>query len=591
MQALLDKIHAHPRATLIVAGAGVFGVVTIVILAMVLSLQNTITNPVVTPEEEKLVLSEVIKNNPKDLINKDTGIQSPIPTPNQNPNTVVDNTPAQGNNGEVPVPVQPVAPNLNEYNYRVTVSTNTKGPIFDSCRPYYGGGGGYGYYADSSSTTTKNEYYEYFERYLTVFKSVNTEDNKLSAFNISKYGKAINNSVYYLEGNYAVENSYKPYSDFDNQKDTFSVSYPEGDSNDLIKYYFGSNVSIIGVETNSNGEKIYILQSSYPSYCDPSYDPYLVTNDVPPVQRTIINRYRVNGSTFAIEKVSKYLDEVKDSNLLEVSTTQTSRAKVNASQVESQFKLKNNVTLVKNDYTNLSHDYNPYNDFSNKIDYLTTNGVSVLLPQNNDGLSYLSVTNYTNPDFVDTVSFFKDRLFFPNNTWGDTLFERYNKSYESNIEYSISLLENMHNYYTISAYNAETVLDSVVTEILATKSTSSSVSDATILVSGVPISAKKIVKVYTYSYPSSYPSSYSEMYNTNYYTYYVFEYNGIVYNINHYNNNMPMDFDLKEFVMYPLADDFTINIVKEKIYAMYTVYTLYWTPTSYPTSFPVSYSY
>ena len=114
MQNLLDKINSHPRATLLATGSGIFIVATVVIIAMISSLQNNLVSPAITPEEEKMVLSEVIRNNPKGLINNSqapVNTSNPIPTGNQIP-VETPTQPGIGNpNPEAPQPEPPVAPN------------------------------------------------------------------------------------------------------------------------------------------------------------------------------------------------------------------------------------------------------------------------------------------------------------------------------------------------------------------------------------------------------------------------------------------------------------------------------------------------
>ena len=479
MQRLLEKINAHPRATLIVAGTTVFGAVAVVILLMFLSLRDSVVNPVVSPEEEKMVLSEVIKNNASGLINNNqntttvpnTG-NTPIPIPAEpTPNGLGNSNPNASQ------PEVPVAPDINEYNYRVTRTTKQVGPAYSACKMYGYGYGGYGpgYPGEGSDVDNVSEYYEYFERYLTIYKQQVTEDGKLTLFNINKYGKSVNSSTYYLEGDYAVENIFKSYSQFDNQQDTQTISYPNWSLDEYVSNYFGKDAAIIEVKTDSNGVKHYLIRSTYTSYCDPSYDPYLVSDEiVPPVQRTIINIYSVNGKTFSIEQIKKYIDSVKDENLIDVTTTEINRSKVNYSQVNAQFTINSSVQLIKNDYSNLVYNYNPINRINTALDFLSESDSHILLPSEKDGLGYLWVNGFEPNDYVDTMQFYKDRDFFPSNAWGDTLFDRYNShlNYNSKFDYTVSLSMGTDKGYSISAYKQDVVMDDIIAEIMATRSTS-----------------------------------------------------------------------------------------------------------------------
>jgi len=544
-----------------------------------------------------MVLSQVIKNNPSGLINDNKGNSSTTPV---NPGVIPEPTPeGVGNsNPSAPQPEIPAAPDINEYNYRVTTTTKQVGPSYNSCKLYGYGYGGYGpgYYGESDANQV-SVYYEYFERYLTLYKNQTRENNNLVSFYINKYGKTINTSTSYLEGSYAVENTFKPYADFDNQSDTREITYPDMDLDEYISNYFGNDASILEVQTDAAGVKHYIIKSSYKSYCDPSYDPYLVTDEVvAPVQRTIINIYSVNGKTFSIEQVKKYIDEMKDENLIDITTTEVSRSKVAASQVESQFKLASNITVVKKDYSDTQYTYNPLTRIKNVLTYISGTTGDVLLPVQKDGLNFMWANGHEPNDYVNTTEFYKDRTFFPAGAWGDTLFARYNKSssYSNQFDYTASLNVGTNNSYSIGAYKLDTNKDDVIAEIMNSRATSKSVVDAELVIDGNVVEAKNIVIATTYVYPSSfavasYPVSYTNS-NTSYYTYYIFEYNNRLYSINYYNYQNPSSIDFKEFNLYSLASEEALNNVKLIAEEMYYIYQSYYGPVSYPTSFPVSYS-
>lgn len=596
MQRLLEKINAHPRATLIAVGTTVFGAAALVILLMFLSLRESVVNPTVTPEEEKMVLSEVIKNNPSGVINNPGNSSTPMPSPNPTPVPTPNPTPGVVNpNPETPQPEQPVAPNINEYNYRVTRVTNQRGPSFDACQMYYGGG--YGYGPGVTEKDSVSEYYEYFERYVSIYKNQIKEDNKLSSYYLSKYGRSVNSTTYYLEGSYAVENSYKPYDQFDNQQDTQVVSYPTYTADEYIKLYFGSNASVTGVETDSSGVKHYTIRSSYTSYCDPTYDQYLISDVVPPALRTIYSVYRVNGQTFSIEQIKTYIDEVKDANLIKVSTTESTRSKVTYTQVEAQFRIASNVPITKNDYSHITYNYDPLKSIRDNLTYLAMINDDILLPSSTEGLTNLWVDGYVDANYVNSTEFYQDRDFFPDSDWGDELYARYNTSanYVNKTLYSISITPEYGKYYSISAYKDDQLFDDIISELMKGTATSKSIEDITINVSGLPVEGKKISKVFTYKFPTSYgvsyPVSYSSDSNTNYFTNYVFEYNGRVYGVSYYSYNQQMDLDMNEYSIYPLTTELEAETMRNLLTDMWSRYLQIVNPVSYPTSFPVSYSY
>lgn len=597
MQNILVKIHRHPRATLLVAGIGIFTVSAIVILTMILSLHNNITNPIVTPEEEKKVLSEVIKNNPKNIINPNNTSTTPIVmAPVVPPIVQPEATPNVGN----AVPTQPaVAPDLNDYNYRITKTSYNKGPSYELCRPYMHGGGGYGPgYVDS--TNTVSEYYEYFERYLTYHKYVSRSDNKLSNYTISKYGRNINTATYYLNGDYAVENTYKPYENFDNQQDKLTVSYPTYTPDELIKQYFGDNAQIIEVQNDANGNKYYIIQSSYDSYCDPSYDPYLVLPEPQPVQsKKIINIYKVNGKTFSIDEIKTYLESISNLNLISTTTTQISRQMVSQNQIANEFSLGSSVTIKKYDYRNLTYSYNPYQTLKDQVDYLKTlDNMYVVLTNPADLLSNIFIPGFVSTNFVDTYAFYKDRTFFPAGDWGTALYESYNKYSEFDMEYSISLANSDNVYYNIARYKTEKTVDEVKSEILDLKSTTKFVEDTIIdFGSGNTVNATKILRSFTRNYPVSYgvsyPTSYTNSSYTYYFTNYVFELAGNVYNITMSSESSEDILMYKEYKIYELTTEEKVQELKDLLVQMHVnyQYRYYYNPVSYPGSYPVSYIY
>jgi len=593
MQNLLDKINSHPRATLLATGSGIFIVATVVIIAMISSLQNNLVSPAITPEEEKMVLSEVIRNNPKGLINNSqapVNTSNPIPTGNQIP-VETPTQPGIGNpNPEAPQPEPPVAPNLNEYNYRKTTVTYEKGIAYESCKTFQHGSSGqqYPYGSLDSEGVTTSEYTEYFERYYTAAKSQIKDGDNLFSFAINKYGRDINQSTYYLEGNYAVENSYIPYSQYDNQSDTQVVSYPAGTTEDLIRYYFGNNASITGFETDSNGVKHYTIQSSYSSFCDQSYDAWLVSDRPVPPQRTLITAYKINGNTFAIEQTKRYVDQVNDLNLLDISTTTNVRSKVTAQQIASQFEIAANVTIQKNDYSNLNQVYDNVKEFKDKIDFLADQEADLLLPDELNGLSYIYASGFTAEGYIDTLAFYKDRLFYPQSLWGDTLFEKYNQSYTNEeLEYTLSFNQTQYNYYSVTSYK-NTTLDEKLEESLSVNVTSINVEDVNLTITGNLVPVKKITKVFTYNYPTSYSVSYPVSYtnpNTSYFVSYMFEIDGKVYDINYYNHQNQMNFDTKLFTIWNLDNQVSIDNAKSKVLELYNLYTHLWSPVSYPVSY------
>lgn len=597
MQHLLDKINEHPRATLLVAGSSILGLATVVILVMIVSLHNTVVSPVVTPEEETQVLSEVIKNNPKDLINNNkapTNNSNPIPIYNQIPvenAQAGSNTPSPTQPQTQPQPEPPVAPNLDEYNFRKTTVTYEKGVAYDSCQPYYHGGGGYPYGTLDSDGVTTSEYTEYFERYYTSVKSQIKDNDNLFSFVINKYGRDVNSSIYYLEGNYAVENKYKPYSSYDNQVDSQVVSYPEGTTEEIISYYFGNNASITDVEVDTNGIKYYTIQSSYSSFCDPTYNAYLVSSRPVPPQRTLITTYRVNGNTFAIEQTKRYVDQISDLSLLDISITSNLRAKVTAQQVASQFQIPANVPVQEYDYSSLNYVHDDVKDLKDKIEYLAEQGSELLLPSDSNGLNYMYAYDFLPENNIDTQAFYKDRLFYPQTTWGDVLFEKYNEQYTGaeGLEYSISFRLSDYNYYSLTAYK-NTTLDEQLEISLSDNVTSLNVEDVSLMVTDTLVPAKKVTKVMVYSYPTSYgvsyPVSYGAETHTTYYVTYLFEVGNRIYSINYYNFDNQIDFDTSEFSLWSLGDVEAIDNAKNRVLELYNIYLM----SLYPTSYPVSYS-
>ena len=89
----------------------------------------------------------------------------------------------------------------------------------------------------------------------------------------------------------------------------------------------------------------------------------------------------------------------------------------------------------------------------------------------------------------------------------------------------------------------------------------------------------------------SYPVSYTDNSNTSYYTYYLFEYNDRVYSVSYYNYMNLMNIDFKGFNTYAIDNQEALANVKTMMEEMYYIYQGFFGPVSYPTSFPVSYSY
>ncbi len=339
---------------------GIVAGLTFVLGVIYLATSNKDDADLVSREEKQLILSEIIKNNPKSLIElpqteNNTGLtpvnsqlndsssestndaltnigqvtlpkKAPIPLPKLNEDGTANLDPIEG-----------AIPDLNIYNYRESTIEIIGGPAYNTCGqiPAYG----------QKEGIFRNV--EYFDKDRSYYRStVNDQEGNLTSYYIGKYGKQENEIYYSNGGTLVVNNKYKINPSFSNEnRINETISYPTSGPaslvNDVASYPISYVSTKLGYYTDSyrlidiikeDGDSYYILEVSYEVNCN---FPSAQQN-----KNTVINRLKVNVDTFEIVESSTYLNEVEENKRIQTTKHSSTRKKVSFDEVEDEFNIE-----------------------------------------------------------------------------------------------------------------------------------------------------------------------------------------------------------------------------------------------------------
>ena len=187
--------------------------ITLAIVIIITTPQNITQDKKISEEERQKVLEEVIRNNPKGIIDitKDqpnsieadtqTSSGTPAPLTERARRTAPVDPSTPVSKAAIPAPrisaygdvenlttADIIAPDLGRYNYSYTEESITSGPAGELCPTF-------------SQIDTKHQYYRYFDPSHSFYKSVNTSpDGKLVKYSLGRYGTDLNEYYDYIGG-------------------------------------------------------------------------------------------------------------------------------------------------------------------------------------------------------------------------------------------------------------------------------------------------------------------------------------------------------------------------------------------------------
>jgi hypothetical protein len=509
----------------------------------------------ISKEEKEEVLSEVIKNNPKGLI-EDIPVDSV--QNNDNDDEVVSKPPVDSNspnsNSPIPTPsisqigpvddtiVGLVVPDLDVYNYRETETTTTIGGAVGVCS--------LGFPVDQVGDTYTEEYKEFFDRNHSYFKYVNSDfEDELDNYNLALYGNDVNELYSFVDGQYAVEQLYDIDPNFDNSYAYENPSYPVStpvsypDPNELgIWESLYDSVDII--EKYEEGGVVYYIVEAFKTYpCDDG------------IYSDIVYYFTVDGEDYNIIESQAYVDRKDSSNLIyELKAETTREAGVLLEDVEDEFNFELDYSVPVKTVNYRDYSYDPEVESQNIIDYLDDANFVMLVDEDAE---IQSLFGKDFPERVENERFYYDLDYY---RVGSTIYTRIeallkqspllaityrntsNNWFDVNThtsEVSLQDLRDMY-YQTTSGADQSDVQESVINlNLQSTLSKSRSNSYATMFI---------VDRSFYSSYPNSYPISYVDSYPVSYPTYLYpyftqqidFESNGQIYVVTDvYNVNKP----------------------------------------------------
>lgn len=565
----------------------VSAVLVVAALILVVILINLNSNPSgpdkkidISEEEKGEILSEIVKNNSKEIIKKPTSNETfRPPISPQNPSTPTPNNPNTNSPSSPNLPDPEAVPDINEYNYRVTEIKYNDGPAAELCKLDYHYGGYLG--AGQDNRTVRS--YEFFDLRNSYYKTERfDQDNELSDYDLTHYSNTVNNFTMYRLGDFAVKYNYAPYADFSNQKEVATISYP-GDNlpvEESLGRYFGPDVEIYDIKV-INGVTYYIIQYSYEVYCNNS-NPYLYIPGVEPAKaEKLITQLLVDGRSFDVLRSELYFKSVSPSSLISSVTTSTTRDKVTFASINDEFVFEFDVPVRTIDFTNFTVGYT-VEDIANRMaQHLPILDLDIPFVKLDSGYSLIrAFASGSNPTIPGT-DFYKERSFYRPGAKGDEIFEQITEANSSpqtimNLTYSTGEYNYLDAFY-IDIYNNDVSFSEIIDSITEYPSTSTDTSEVVVKFNDEEITATKILRSFEYRYPESFPISgpISTYTSQNI----VFVFNGKVYNI----SGTEMNLTVTEYEVLNTQNPDDLPKIISRVYNSFN-----WgrSPESYPTYYP-----
>ncbi|MBP9758501.1 hypothetical protein KBD45_02305 [Candidatus Dojkabacteria bacterium] len=329
-----------------------------------------------------------------------------------------------------------------------TVTTNTKGPKAGECKSIYDPGlisadkyESVSYYDDEGNYVSKST--EYYADNLVLYYSRSTKNE---SENIEyKGGKYAVKSIYsyqpeLLETDAVVEEriteeTVSNYMPLDTSLDNSEKNSDEN-IDDLIEKYFGEGTDIVGEEV-IDGKKFYILEYSYESECDYSYDIYETpdfwngedydsTENKADMTKITIRNY-VDINDYSVVRTDTFLGEADDSNLVYTSTSAGSEKNSDIDTALAEIKFDLDVPIKEYEPQNIPMNINQ-NEEKEIIKYLQSNNFPILKFASGEyDLNRIYASGYyeSKPIKDEYLDLIQNRNFYPEGDFGDKLFDQY----------------------------------------------------------------------------------------------------------------------------------------------------------------------
>lgn len=491
-------------------------------------------------EETQRILSEVIKNNPKGVVDipddsqgeysGDTGgIQNVAGIRSEDKDILVAQDPDSPNTkAPIPVPeipalgeIKPVeeqinSPDIDVYNYRHTETTYTSGNSYSVC---YGN--------IDLVTNNKDSYYEFFDVDRSYYKFVSSDrtSDRLNGYYLGKYGNDINHYYNYKGGEFSAKLMFTINEGFSNEYRFEVPSYPVSYTvAEQVEMFFGPSAQITDVY-EQNDITYYEITATYNVTCMDGY-------------HTIIRIYTVESDTFQITERRDFLDSLESmDNLMYAMHVTSERSKVYREDIEDKFTFDYPADTREIDYS--SYVYDPDVAYQLVLDYLISGSYDLLYPSLDDfELDFLYSKNF--PEKVAGEKFYLDRGYYASDDEGqeeyDLLMDARNQMAVISSVYALQpdnsgQYDNMY----VKIYESDRSAEDLINEATSyTAPENLELSTSEIVIDNVSVEVRKaVVSCYaTYpwpisyptSYPVSYPTSYPVSYPTSYGTYYTYKF-------------------------------------------------------------------
>ena len=486
---------------------------------------------VFTEKETMEILSKVVDNNPKGVVNgydaqeatnanaalglsgnygelsKDDVIAVPVDSASPTTNAPIP-APTVPEVGDVkPAEEQIIVPDLDVYNYRRTVTVFEPGPAYEKC-----------FGTDWEAEERTDEYWEYFDVTRTYYKMKSTVgNNEFSSYHLGKYGVDVNDYYAYRGGDFAALVKQEPNPSFSNEWRMEPASYPgQGLTvEERVKMYFGANARITDVY-DQDGVTYYEITVVYPWGCTM-------------YSRTLIWIYTVNSETFEVVRRRGFVDNLQSmSNLVSDMSVSVDRGKVTLDSVSEMFEFDYDVDIRDVDFA--GYEYDEATEYTRFIDYFNLNGYSLIAPKLSDfDLVYLSGKNL--PERVPNERYYLDRSYYKGTDEGLAEYEsvierRADRPYVSTGFFNS---EDPYGWINVNLYGSNESVDGLLDRMFQWQTPSSVTRTSAHLY--LDYRSKYGEKGYSsneawftqpVSYPTSFPTEYPETIPTSYGTYYAY---------------------------------------------------------------------
>ncbi|MEO6728821.1 MAG: hypothetical protein ABIM99_02765 [Candidatus Dojkabacteria bacterium] len=455
---------ANPKSRLFIfLGVSIVAVVSIALVFAVINNNNTSTEISKAkeieenPAQKAEILTQIVKNNPKGVVNNNLGSGSAGSTSNGNPQNVFHGTSGyvavdpntgvpvgQGNTVAVGPEEQP---DLAKYNYRKSTETFTPGVISNVCNDY-------------NSTLQKNRFItaEFFDPQNSYYsRKSEYVDGTLQNYYNSHYSPTASETYSYSGGSYAVKQVYTPYwySTAPSTQDvpsypvaSYPVSYAE--ISYKIMQYFGGTAVIRRVYQQAN-RTFYEIGVSYAANCanntNPAISQYIDEYGI----ATIFSVYTIDAKTFEITNTKGYINHIDPTTLIYTRDYKVEYNLTEFSKVSTEFatNLTSDVKVV--DWS--SYVFNQV-EYGNRLsNYMKDNALDILLPTNDLEFQYIGSKN--TPPALTYAYFYKDRNYYTPGANGDYTYNDVMQRYGPNLPLLNYALKTKNGYPTYTFYQYE----------------------------------------------------------------------------------------------------------------------------------------